>query len=129
MRSASKKSNKEIDEASSKKKRKRETPAPEPAFKHQPVDQRIAEKRARAAERAGKPVPQEDDEEERDFASVTRVGVNDVAEAPPSLDKFIKMQKSVGPSGNNKGGSRVGLSLAQQEALEQQRQEAILRQV
>lgn len=121
MRSASKKSNTESLSADKSKKRKREPEPQEPKIKHQPVDQRIAEKRAKAAEKSGNIVK----EGVTDFEVAPRLGVNEVAEAPPSLGAWTK--KSRTKSGKN--ANPTGISIMQQEALEKQRSEAIQRYV
>lgn len=138
MRSASKKSNKDIDEDDPvSKKRKRQAAQSEElkrqrlTVRHQPVDQRIAEKRAKAAERAGQasnePLERHSNNEQQEFQGVPRLGVNDIVQAPPSLDKFTKKQRQQQNKKKGAGGAKVGLSLAQQVALEKQRQQAIQR--
>lgn len=131
MRSASKKSSAEEQELPHNvKKRKRKEEAQRaaedavPKIKHQPVDQRIAEKRAKQAQKNGALPQSEGGDGVEEFQDAPRLKLNDVAEAPPSLDKFVS-KKNKGAGG--KGAGRVGLSLGQQEALQQQRQTAIQR--
>lgn len=83
---------------------------------HMLVDERIKAKRSGGAA-----------EGEKEFAKVERTRLNDVAMAPPTLLKQTLANKASSRVSTKK--KDIPLSLAQQQAIEEEREKAIIRSV